>query len=105
MARWLRDYEEAWNAGDTAKLTRLRGLDVAEVWSLRQLLEERPNLRVQLNDVQIQQLGDGLARATYVRMDRWADAQSGRARWSTTAYEQTFRIHHGVVEELSLRRR
>jgi hypothetical protein len=105
VARWLDEYREAWNAGDSAKLGRMMGLNEAEVWSLQRVLEERANLRVAIEDVRIAIVDGSLARATYVRRDRWTDRVTGQPRSSSAAYEQTFRLADGSVREINLRRR
>jgi hypothetical protein len=105
VARWLDEYRGAWNAGDSAKLGRMMGLNEAEVWSLQRVLEERTNLRVAIEDVRIAVVDGSLARATYVRRDRWIDRATGQPRSSSAAYEQTFRLADGAVREISLRRR
>jgi hypothetical protein len=105
VARWLDEYREAWNAGDSAKLGRMMGLNEAEVWSLQRVLEERTDLRVAIEDVRIAVVDGSLARATYVRRDRWIDRATGQPRLSSAAYEQTFRLADGAVREISLRRR
>jgi hypothetical protein len=105
VARWLDDYREAWNAGDSTKLGRMMGLNEAEVWNLQRVFEERKNLCVAIHDLRIEPVNGSLARATYVRRDRWIDGTTGEPHSSSAAYEQTFRLADGAVREISLRRR
>jgi hypothetical protein len=105
VARWLEDYRGAWNTGDSVNLGRMMDLSQAEVWNLQRMFEERPDLRVVIDDLHIEPLNGSLARATYVRRDRWTDRTTGQTRSSSAAYEQTFRLADGTVRQISLRRR
>jgi len=105
VARWLDEYQAAWNAGDAVRLGRMLGLNTAEVLSLQQIFQERKNLRVTIEDVYIEPLSSSLARATYVRRDLWTDRSTGRPRSSSGAYEQAFQLSDGELRAISLQRR
>lgn len=105
VMRWLQEYENAWNAGDAARLGRMLGLNSAEVGDLRKVFAERPELRVIVSNVAITRIDDETAQASYDRTDRWLDPPTGQPRYATARYEQTFRIVGGEVREISLRRR
>jgi len=105
VARWLTEYQEAWNARDSAKLGRMLNLEQSQVWGLQRLFEERSDLHVVLDDVHIEPVDDSLARATYVRHDRWIDRATGQPRYFSVAYEQSFRLAGDEVRQVSLRRR
>jgi hypothetical protein len=105
VARWLDEYEAAWNARDLRRVAQMRALDAGQVWLLERSIEDRLQLRVDISDLRIQKADENVASAHYVRRDHWIDRASGHSRSTSGAFEHTFRLDGNELREVSLKHR
>jgi hypothetical protein len=94
---WLTQYRTAFNGKDVNTLASLLKLDASKKGALEKSLSIKRDLRVVLQDIQIQKLGSGGATASYKQTETFVDP-TGQSREFTTSMKQNFRVVGGRVE-------
>jgi hypothetical protein len=94
---WLTQYRTAFNGKDVNTLASLLKLDANKKAVLEKSLSNKRDLRVVLQDIQIQKLSSGGAAASYKQTESFVDP-TGQSRSFETSMNQTFRVVGGRVE-------